>query len=136
MDCTGTKPAGWVNGMFLLGLVLLFIAVAFYAMENMLLAVIFAGAALFVFLGTLLHRSAKHAVKKAGKSKIAEEVENAEPSHPSKELIGEGLKNLGEMAGDHAFKEKNIWTMSSKDSNVRERTGRSSKNFIDKFRSS
>ena len=119
--------------MLWLGLLLLFLALASYAMENMLLAVVFGLAALFVFLGTLLHRSAKYAGRKAGKSKISEEIEKAEPSHPSNGLIGEGLKTLGGKAGDHAFLEKNIWTMSSKDSNVRERVGRSSKTFIDKF---
>ncbi len=120
--------------MLLLGFFLLLLALFFYSTENAFLAVLFLLAGLFVFAGSLLFKSlgfGKRRVKNAAKE--TEKMEEANPEHPSGELIGEGLKNLGEKAGDHAFLEKNVWTFSSKDSNVRERVGKSSKNFIDKF---
>ncbi len=121
--------------MLWLALALLSIALILFAMNFVVPALVFALAGLFVFAGTALHRSAWFVGRKAKKlaGKTIAEMEKVEPSHPTQAQIGEGLKILGQKAGDHAFLERNIWTMSSKDSNVRERLGRSSKNFISKF---
>lgn len=118
-----------------LALGLLFIALILYEMNFVVSALVFALAGIFVFAGTALHRSARLAGKKAKKlaGETIADIEKAEPSYPTQAQIGEGLKVLGQKAGDHAFLERNIWTMSSKDSNIRERLGRSSKNFISKF---
>lgn len=123
-----------MNELLWLALVLLAIAMVFYAMENFFLAVLLFGAALFVVVGTLLYRTLKYGGKKAkGTAKISEEVEEAEAQHPSAELIGAGLKEMGKKAGDHLWLEKKVWTTGSKGSGTRERIGKSSKNFIDRF---
>ncbi len=121
--------------MLWLGLALFTIALILYAVKFVVPALVFALAGLFVLAGTALHHSVRFAGRKAKKlaGETIAEMEKAEPSHPTQAQIGEGLKVLGGKAGDHAFLERNIWTMSSKDSNVRERLGRSSKNLIAKF---
>jgi len=121
--------------MLWLGLFLLAVSLVFFMLENVLFSIVLAGAALAVFVGTIIHRSALFAGKKTKKvvGETLKEMDEADPSHPTQTQIGEGLKLLGGKTGDHAFLEKNIWTMSSKSSNVRERTGKSSKTFISKF---
>lgn len=123
-----------VKQLFWIGLVLLAIAMAFYALENAFFALVFFAAAIFIIIGTMLYRALKFSGKKAkDASKISEEIEKAEPQHPSQELIGSGLKELGKKTGEHFWEEKKVWTTSSKGSGVRQRLGKSSKTFIDKF---
>ena len=117
-----------------MALVFLGIAMVFYALENVFIAVLFFIAAVFIVIGTILYRALKFSGKKAKQAlKTSEEIEKAEPQHPSQELIGSGLKELGKKLGGHFWGEKKVWTASSKGSGVRQRLGKSSKTFIDKF---
>jgi len=122
--------------MYLTALVLIVIAGFLWAFEFAFVSVLFFAAGLAVAVGTFVHRAGRFAGRRvvSGTKKVYEDMDKAEPSHPSG-IVSEGLKILGGKTGDHLLNDDTIWAMGPDPTNIREKVGPSTKSFIEKFKS-
>ncbi|MCX6802899.1 MAG: hypothetical protein NT067_07400 [Candidatus Diapherotrites archaeon] len=121
--------------MLAMALGLFFFAIVCFALGELFFSLLFFLGGAFILAGTFIYRAGKYSGEKIKKSasKVYSDMDKANPTYPSKAVIGEGLNVLGKKAGDDLWEQKKVWAMETKKTGIRERVGSAAKTFIAKF---